>query len=81
MSTDTNTRTITRLRAARLRAGLPAQTVASRAGIGMSTLLLAEKAPQLATERTLAAVAAVLGCEITELVDAGSAPRSRLGGA
>lgn len=53
------------LRAARLRAGLTQERLAARSGVCLSTLRWAEKG--IASERTLALVAAVLGCEPEQL--------------
>ncbi|WP_242344007.1 helix-turn-helix domain-containing protein [Anaeromyxobacter terrae] len=55
------------LRAARLRAGMSMEQLAVKAGIGRATLYWAEKAPHRMSDRTLRAVAAVLGLEPAEL--------------
>ncbi|WP_041453453.1 helix-turn-helix domain-containing protein [Anaeromyxobacter dehalogenans] len=55
------------LRAARLRAGLSMEKLAVAAGIGRATLYWAEVAPHRMSERTLAAVAKVLGVTPAEL--------------
>jgi transcriptional regulator with XRE-family HTH domain len=55
------------LRAARLRAGLSMEVLAVRAGLSRATVYLAEKAPQLMSDRTVNAVAKVLGVEPAEL--------------
>lgn len=59
--------TPSRLRAARLRAGLSMEVLAVRAGISRATLYWAEVAPQRMSDRTAKAVAGVLGVEPSEL--------------
>jgi DNA-binding XRE family transcriptional regulator len=54
---------VSTLRAARIRAGLSIEQLAVKAGIARQTLYIAEKAPQLMSDRTARAVAAVLGVE------------------
>lgn len=61
------TESVSPLRAARRRAGLSMEQLAVRAGISRATLYWAEKAPHRMSDRTAAAVAAVLGVEEREL--------------
>jgi len=53
------------VRAARLRAGITQEHLAARSGVCLSTLRWAEKG--IASERTLALVAAVLCIDVAEL--------------
>lgn len=55
------------LRAARQRAGLSMEKLAVEAGISRATLYWAEKAPQRMSDRTVRAVAKVLGVTPAEL--------------
>ncbi len=54
-------RPLSAMRAARLRAGLSGQVVAVRAGLSLQTVLTAERAPGLLTQRTATLVGQVLG--------------------
>lgn len=58
---------VSRLRAARQRAGLSMERLAVAAGISRATLYWAEKAPLRMSERTAEAVAAVLGVPVESL--------------
>lgn len=53
------------VRAARLRAGLSQERLAAQTGVCLSTIRWAEKG--IASERTLALIAGVLGVDIAEL--------------
>ncbi len=67
MSPRNTNQQVSPLRAARLRAGMSMEALAVRAGLGRATVYLAEKAPQLMSDRTAHAVAAVLGVDPAEL--------------
>jgi transcriptional regulator with XRE-family HTH domain len=67
---DSRQRSPSRLRAERWKVGLPAEKLAVMAGISRGTLLLAERAPHLASQRTLTAIARVLGVDPAELREA-----------
>lgn len=56
-----------RLKALRLARGLSLERLAVLAGTTRTTLSLAERAPHLATDRTLRAVAQVLGVPVEDL--------------
>jgi len=57
---NTNTKPFSPIREARLRAGLARHVLATRAGIHPNTLYWCERAPEVASERTIQAVAQVL---------------------
>lgn len=59
---------VTPLRAARQRANLSIEQLAVRAGLGRATVYLAEKAPQLMSERTALAVAKALGISVEDVL-------------
>lgn len=59
---------VSRLRAARQKAGLTIDVLAVKAGISRITLYTAEHAPQLMTERTAKAVAKALGVPVKSIV-------------
>lgn len=63
------------VRAARLRAGLTLEQLAFKAGIAKATLWLAERAPQVTSERTAKAIAKVLRVTASSLMP--TAPTSR----
>ncbi len=56
-----------KIRAARLAAGLTIPQLAVKADVAINTLYFAERAPHLASERTLGAVARVLRMPVKEL--------------
>jgi transcriptional regulator with XRE-family HTH domain len=62
-----DTRDVSPLRAARLRAGMSMEQVAVKAGIGRATLYWAEVAPHRMSERTATAVAEALGIPLEQL--------------
>ena len=57
----------TPIRQARKRAGLTLEQLAVKAGIARMTLYMAERAPALASERTILRVASVLDVDPNEL--------------
>lgn len=58
----------TPLRVRRKAAGMSLERLAVVAGVSASTLRRAEAAPSTLSERTAALVAAVLGCEVADLM-------------
>ncbi len=67
MNANATPEPVSPLRAARQRAGLSMERLAVQAGISRATLYWAEKAPQRMSERTVRAVASVLGVRVEEL--------------
>lgn len=67
MNANATSEPVSLLRAARRRAGLSMEQLAVRAGISRATLYWAEKAPQRMSDRTVRAVASVLGVTPAEL--------------